>query len=367
MKVAFYLADQNPHRDRTKGITVYTEGLLRALISRPDIEVSTLISQSSYSPTAPEIKSTSLPFPTDRTLGRLLADQMHPLFHRKGTDLWHYPKGYLPLGIRYRQPVLGTCHDVILQYYADHYPNLRSASQYRYWLTVLRRSLARFDAVFTVSEFSKAQIIQFCDRHRLRAPKIVVTVEGTEWGDTSKALAPKENFVLHLGSIEPHKGTSRLLDHWKLLEAADKECTELIVLGDVSGENQTKMAALRHARHLPAQSREALTDLVQKAMALILPSEIEGFGLPAIEAFASLTPVVFGKGTAVAEIIGPDSAGAFELTNFDSFNEALNAVLRLPPERIRDIRDRLARKYTWKACAEKTIRTYMEFFNSSTH
>ena len=68
MRVSFYLADQNPHRDRTRGVTVYTDGLLRALSSRPEVECSSFVSKSSYCPTVPQVRSVTLPFRTDHPI-----------------------------------------------------------------------------------------------------------------------------------------------------------------------------------------------------------------------------------------------------------------------------------------------------------
>ena len=51
---------------------------------------------------------------------------------------------------------------------------------------------------------------------------------------------------------------------------------------------------------------------------LLLPSEIEGFGLPALEAYYLSTPVVYVRGTAVEEILGERSPGGFVLESADS-------------------------------------------------
>src|SRR4051812_36079598 len=119
MNVAFYLADQNPQRDRSLGITGYTDGLLRALLARGDVGLAALTSASSYAPPA-GVATRRLPFSTAGGGLRLVADNLHPLAAGIAADIWHYPKGHLPLTGRYRAPVVGTVHDLILQHYADH-------------------------------------------------------------------------------------------------------------------------------------------------------------------------------------------------------------------------------------------------------
>jgi len=49
---------------------------------------------------------------------------------------------------------------------------------------------------------------------------------------------------------------------------------------------------------------EKLHDLYAEASALIVTSRCEGFGLPAVEAMASGTPVVSFSNTALTEVIG---------------------------------------------------------------
>ena len=64
---------------------------------------------------------------------------------------------------------------------------------------------------------------------------------------------------------------------------------------------------------------------------LLLPSEIEGFGLPALEAYYLSTPLVYVRGsTPVEEILGERSPPAFVLASADSiFVAAVDQALGL--------------------------------------
>ncbi len=48
IRVAVYTADQNPHRDRSLGITSMTGSLLDAMYERDDVQVTLVTSRSSY-------------------------------------------------------------------------------------------------------------------------------------------------------------------------------------------------------------------------------------------------------------------------------------------------------------------------------
>ena len=103
-----------------------------------------------------------------------------------------------------------------------------------------------------------------------------------------------------------------------------------------------------------------LVETLESSRALLLPSEIEGFGLPALEAYCLGTPVVFVKGTAVEEVLGEGTPGGFCLDDFESFCAALDEVLSLDPEQIRAKTRELRKRFSWRACAERTVAAYHE-------
>src|SRR4051812_48796783 len=100
--VCFYCADQNPHRDRSRGITQYTYGLMSHLRDSPELTLKAMVSKSSF-PVPTGISQIIFPLRTDRLLARLAADQLHPLFGSRGSaEVWHYPKGFIPFGPQVR-------------------------------------------------------------------------------------------------------------------------------------------------------------------------------------------------------------------------------------------------------------------------
>lgn len=356
MRVGYYLADQNPQRDRTRGITAYTEALLEQLKGRENFTISSLQSRSSYEAVNLSKERRVLPFRTDNFFGRLLADQAHPLLAKLDVDLWHYPKGFLPLGLRYSGPVVGTVCDVILQHYADHYPRARSSAAYAYWLLMLRRSIERFDLILTISEFSKQRIIEFGERHRLRCPSVIVTYLGTDWRGADAGI--KEDFVLHLASREPHKRTSTLLKFWRELETQGAADLRLELVGSLSEADNAMARDLKSVRISRNLSRSELRARFARARVLIFPSEIEGFGLPALESYAAGTPVLYVTGTTVEEILGGGTPGGFSLEAFESFRDALEEVLQMDAAAIDARAQELRERFSWRGCAEKTLSAY---------
>lgn len=356
METLFYLADQNPHRDRSRGITEYSSGLINGLAATGELKVRVVTSQSSYQGEGSE-SAIKLPFRTDWLGGRLVADVLSQIWI-SSPDILHYPKGFMP-GLKPRaQLICGTVHDMILQYYMDHYPAARSKLAYAYWLQVLKCSFSRFDLILTVSHFSARAIRKFCARHGIHCPPIRVTHNGCRWSSETATGLEKENYLIHLGSREPHKRTASLIDYW--LSRKDRSL-KLRIVGFLPEETQAKAASCESIELLPTMDEAHLKHIMGKARALLLPSEVEGFGLPALEAYAVGTPVVYVKGTAVEEILGANTPGGFELDDSYSLDLAIEETVNLPAwvvaERARD----LLQTYSWKECARRTLAAYREF------
>jgi glycosyltransferase involved in cell wall biosynthesis len=357
--VCFYCADQNPSRDRSRGITYYTDGLLAHLSDR--IQLKAVVSKSSFR--VPEsIERVELPFSTDHFVGRLAADHLHPLIAGgEKADIWHYPKGFLPFGPQVRAKKVGTIADVMLQYEADFYPNDRSKLAFAYWLGMLKHSLKHLDLVITVSEFSRQAISEFCLRHRLREPPIIVTYQGVTVEACGKPA--KEDYVVHLASKLFYKGTRWLLEQWLELARARRELPRLELIGELSREAERIYRQIPNATLSSPLPRNKLEDVIMRARALLLPSEIEGFGRAAVEAYLLGTPVIYSKGTALEEVIGPDSPGGFERT-LDSFEAALQQALSLENSAVREKAIRFESTYGWDACATRTLDAYQLALNA---
>jgi glycosyltransferase involved in cell wall biosynthesis len=358
LRVAFYTADQNPARDRSLGITGYTDGLIRALLDRKEIELTTVGSRSSYAPPLPERRIRRLPIRTDKAVGRLLVDNLHPVLCRSAADIWHYPKGHLSLVSRPQQPVVGTVHDLIVNYCADHYPEARSGFAYAYWSYVLKRSIPRFDVILTVSKFSENAVREFCDRFHLRCPPIHITYEGPGLDGPPRARVRKQNKVVHLASEEVHKRTATLLEFWKKLQSVEKDLPTLKIIGRLRESDRSIAAEISNVEIGDRLPRAELEVEIATSRALLFFSEIEGFGLPALEAYLLGTPVVYVRATAVEEILGERTPGGFSLNSFESFQGAFGEAIQMAESEVAEKAEALRKNFSWSNCAERTVAVY---------
>ena len=152
IKLAVYLADQNPHRDKSLGVTKITETLLMGLSKYNDIDITIFISKSSFRFVSDNIKTIRYPWRTDNLPLRLITDHLHPVGYSfmPKFDIYYYPKGWLPIFTNHNANIVTTIHDTIIQYYADHFPEEHTKSYYTYWINNLKNS-SSFLEVITAS------------------------------------------------------------------------------------------------------------------------------------------------------------------------------------------------------------------------
>jgi glycosyltransferase involved in cell wall biosynthesis len=293
-----------------------------------------------------------LPWRTDKGKAqRIITDNLHPAFLRSiKPDVWLYPKGYISYISKPNEPVVSIIHDTLLQHLADKYPDSRSKMDFNYWLGLLKASIIKSDQILTVSQSARQQIIDFCERYSITLPDIYVTYEASDFEDLNPGKAhQKGNYALHLASEHPYKKTLHLLKFWGQLLADKKDLPVLHLVGNFTPEVKRMASSLKGVVMRPRMEFNTFVEEIRNARALIFPSEFEGFGLPAIEAYFLNTPVCYVEGTSVAEILSHGTqAGMFSLENIDSFTQALDEVLNLRPEEIVKINLNLRNRYSKK-------------------
>jgi glycosyltransferase involved in cell wall biosynthesis len=245
--------------------------------------------------------------------------------------------------------VVSTIHDTILQHYADRYPESRSRADFLYWLQVTKRSVQQADVVLTVSEFSREAILEFCERHRLRRPTIYVTYQGINFVEPAAGHSPKGDYVLHLASALPHKRTRWLCETWAQLKREQVSLPRLLLVGGLDAATAQLVSRQEDVESRGLVAADELQGLMAEARALVLPSEIEGFGLPAVEAYS--------VGTPVEEVLGRGAPGGFDF-EWESLAAALKAVLSLHSGEIAARADDLRAQYSWRNCRDKTVAVY---------
>ena len=225
---------------------------------------------------------------------------------------------------------------------------------------MLEHTLRHADRIMTVSETSKRQIEAHMTRMEIPPKPVTVTYEpcAYEFLQQPEEMV-KENYVLHLSSVEPHKRTAHLIRWWHEAEEAGRKLPSLHLVGAVPKEVAPLLASSTTIVKRPFLEDSALQDAYRRAKALILSSEIEGFGLPALEAYYLGTPVCFVEGTSVEEILGVATRkGGFHLDEPESLWTALTGVLEIPSDEVRECGLKLRENYAAEKVAERMMTVF---------
>src|SRR5262249_15384722 len=141
-----------------------------------------------------------------------------------------------------------------------------------------------------------------------------------------RTLQVRQPYVLYVGNLKPHKNVLVLLRAFAILNKRFGAQLQLVILGDdknyaESLVDESTSLGISHMTHfIPQVPRPLLAKLYAAAGVLVMPSRVEGFGLPALEAMASGTPVICSHAASLPEVAG--NAALY----FDPFNEEELAV-----------------------------------------
>ncbi len=172
--------------------------------------------------------------------------------------------------------------------------------------------------VATIASQARGIILNSAATQRALAPhldRIVPTVIAPLGIDLPRASAQGEAdppYFICLSTIEPRKNHLLLLNLWRqLAEANNSAIARLIIVGRRGWENENVIDMIERCAAIQPLVEEhnvvsdvALAPLLAGARALLLPSFVEGYGLPVAEALAAGVPVVCSDLPALREVGG---------------------------------------------------------------
>jgi glycosyltransferase involved in cell wall biosynthesis len=286
-----------------------------------------------------------------RGLGDMI--RMSRALSRARFDALLFPSPHTYVPVRGARELI-VLHDVT----AERFPHLvfESPAAARRWRWKTRTAMRRARRVITVSEHSRRGIAEFYD---VDPARIVVAPEAADpvFFEPATPIVRGRPYFLYVGGLSPHKNLPLLLEAMSRLEGPD-----LVLAGPFASDrfHRANFDDEIHSRRLEARIEvvsdlpdEGLRDLYAGALALVLPSFDEGFGLPAVEAAAAGAAVVVSSATAPAELLG-DSALVFDPSDAEGLARLLR-IVRDDPVRRRDLAARAREKVrglSWDATAK---------------
>jgi alpha-1,6-mannosyltransferase len=156
-----------------------------------------------------------------------------------------------------------------------------------------------------------------------------------------------EAMLVHCGRLSPEKHVERSIDTVaELYESGER--IRLVIAGD----GPRREALQRRATGLPVtflgflHGRNEVARLLATADVSLAPGPHETFGLAALEALASGTPVVVSRSSALREIVRP-SCGAVVADETPAFAGAVSRLLDAPEPTRRAAARARAEQFTW--------------------
>lgn len=308
--------------------------------------------------------------------------------HRSFADMWRISRAlsssefdmvffptiysYVPVFGKARKLVM--VHDVI----AETFPRLTLPhfSSRFFWNVKSALGRKQADAVVTVSGYSRTGILE---RFHLDPSRVFVVGEAADPvfrridrpapGPNLRAagIDLSRRTAVYLGGFSPHKNLEALIDAFARIAArAEFADVQLVMVGGKRGDAfhsyfstidaQVTALGLRNRVIFPGYlADEDIVVLLNLASLLILPSLMEGFGLPAVEAAACGCPVIATNASPLPQLLG--AGGLYIEPAQSAIYRALERVLSSE-----DLRRRMslaglaaAQRLTWDAAARQMM------------
>jgi glycosyltransferase involved in cell wall biosynthesis len=276
------------------------------------------------------------------------------------VDVFFSPDSYLSFRSKVR--TIMTVHDIIPLQQPEGVPKM-AVWFYQYFLP---KYLHRADEIVTISHYVKNSILE---KNLAKSDKITVV-----WNGCSESFKPSNeaqkakikakysqncDFFFYTGAIHPRKNVDGLIKAFDLYKAETRNETKLLLAGRLAWDTEEVTKAYNHSSYrddimfLGYLPQEDLVALMGSAVALMLISINEGFGLPIVEAFNCDTPVICSNSSALAEV----GEGAALLVNPLDFEEVKEAMLAVgnPQKRTQIIENQRIRRevFSWNKVAEE--------------
>jgi N-acetyl-alpha-D-glucosaminyl L-malate synthase BshA len=228
------------------------------------------------------------------------------------------------------------------------------------YFPITKFSIEQSDGVTSISEYLRARTVEeFGVSSEIRVIQNFVNCDLYK----PAAAKPKAPTLIHVSNFRPVK---RTLDCIRILAAAQKELpAQLLMVGD----GPDRGPAERLARELKVDhnvtflgKQDHVERLLPQAHVLLMPSELEGFGLAALEAMACGVPAVATNVGGVPELITHGVDGFLEKPG-DIAAQSARVIALLSDASLRDKMAEAARRTaTTRFCTERIIPLYEKYY-----
>jgi len=257
-----------------------------------------------------------------------------------------------------------------------HAPNLKHRLLIRRWHLFLRmqtRVANRLQHIVTVSQRSKQDI---CRAFNIDPERIQVIYNGIDTDtfrpEPSIARNPWQ-LITTASADQPLKGTQHLIPAFATLTERFPKL-RLVFIGRPKTGGETEKLIRRHGvtdkiRFVHGIGADEIRHLYASSAVAVVPSEYEGFGLPAGEAMACGVPLVSTDGGALPEVVG-NAGRVVPAADPTALASAIGELLNLEPGAREQIglagRQHILDNFSWSRAAAAMSDVYRSVLTSRT-
>jgi glycosyltransferase involved in cell wall biosynthesis len=293
------------------------------------------------------------------------------ILNKENLDLMHFP--YFSVPLFYRKPYVITIHDLIIDHYstgkATTLPMPLYKSKRLGYKIVIKNASSKALAIIVPSEATRDEVVNHL---KVDPNKVFITHEGSELVAGKKETGENLNkkYFLYVGNAYPHKNLDSLLNAFYNLRKEFKDLYLYLVGGKdyfyKKLKDKVSEMGLSDSVVFAGQiSDEKLGSLYENALALVMPSYMEGFGLPVLEAISNKCLVIASNIPAIYEICKSDAI-YFDPFDIYDMQEKMRKVYNLGKHSFKTkIENAFKRSivFSWKKTAIETLKVYESCFS----
>ncbi|QRV15789.1 glycosyltransferase family 4 protein [Haloterrigena salifodinae] len=330
------------------GAVQASKRLTTELVSNTDHEVVLFGAPSLASDFDAEVHSTGF---YDRQLWGVLWERLilPRLIRKSDVDVLYCPNGNAP-STEIDTPVVMCIHDVNAQ------KGWSGGVHGVYRKLTVPAGAEKADAVVTVSEFSKREIVETLDIPKQKVKVIYNGINEVFFQEDSEPFDLPDRYLLFVGSLNPRKNIEGVISAYR--EIRSELDVELVFIGP---ENKNIFQSL-DMESVEGIHRCGYLDILEvkyayeNAEALVFPSFYEGFGLPPLESLACGTPVVASDRGSLPEVLGDAAVFVNPESTSDIARGIRDVVLgaEITEEQMRQ----QAMNYTWGSVSQRVMMVF---------
>jgi len=253
-----------------------------------------------------------------------------------------------------------------------HGTDITLVGQDRSYLPITRYAIQESDGVTSISDYLKQKTVE--DFGVTRGIEVVpnfvncdvytpIADQAARAAARRRLAAPQEAILMHLSNFRPVK---RVVDVVKVFAVVARETpAQLVMVGDGPDRSAAEWLAHDlgiHSRVHFVGKQDRVNELLPLADLMLMPSELESFGLAALEAMACKVPSIATRVGGVPELIDDGVTGLlYSVGDVDGMAAGALSLLK-DRDRLEAMRETGRRTAQKRFCASLVVPHYVKYY-----